>query len=149
MVTHWGDDGERGVVRSRAPREKVEEWKRRYLQLRPSVSSDAEAYSIIASEDPHREWDLRTVKSHVQKSLPLGLVSTIRTLADVVSDLEARRPLWQVLAEQERQAPIAEVAPRLGEVVRQFIRENPDPAQGLRALANLLSGGFPLDDRRL
>ncbi len=55
MVTHWGDDGERGVVRSRAPREKVEEWKRRYLQLRPSVSSDAEAYSIIASEDPHRE----------------------------------------------------------------------------------------------
>lgn len=148
MRTRWGNTGERGVDRRQAPRKKVEEWKRRYVQLRPSVSSDAEAYSIIAGEDPHREWDPRTVKSHLQKSLPLGFVSTIRILADVVSDLEARRPLREVLAEQERQAPIAEVAPRLGEAVRQFIRENPDPAQGLRVLANLLSGGFPLDDRQ-
>lgn len=148
MKTHWGDVGERGVDRSRAPREKVEKWKQRYLQVRPSVSSDLEAYTMIASEDPDRVWDPRTVRSHIQKSLPLGSANAVKALADAVSYLEARRPLREVLAEQEKRAPIAEVAAHLGEAVKQIIQDNPDPVQGLRAFANLLSGGFALDDRR-
>lgn len=149
MKTRWGDVGERGVDRSQARPEKVAEWKKRYLQIRPSVSSDEEAYRKIAREDPHRNWDPRTVRSHVQSSLPLGPAKAVRALADVVSYLEARRPLREVLAEQERRAPIAEVAAHLGEAVKQIIQDNPDPVQGLRAFANLLSGGFPLDDRWL
>lgn len=148
METRWGDVGGRGVDRSRARPEKVAKWKKRYLEIRPRVSSDEEAYNLIASEDPDREWDPRTVRSHVQKSLPLRPARAVRALADVVSQLEARRPFLEVLAEQERQAPIAEVAPYLGEAVRRIIKENPDPAQGLRVFANLLAGGFPLDDRR-
>ena len=149
MKTRWGDPGERGVDRSRARPEKVAEWKRRYVEVRPTVSSDEEAYSRIASEDPHREWDPRTVRSYVQRSLPLGPAEAVRALADLVSYLEARRPLREVLEEQERRAPIVEVAAHLGKAVKRIIEDNPNPDQGLRAFANLLSGGFPLDDRRL
>ena len=149
MKTRWGDVGERGVDRSRAGPEKVSVWKKRYIQVRPSTSSDEEAYRIIANEDPDRNWDPRTVRSHVQSSLPLGPAKAVRALSNVVSYLEARHPLQEVLAEQERRAPIAEVAAYLGEAVKQIVQDNPDPVQGLRAFANLLAGGFPLDDRRL
>ena len=149
MKTRWGDVGERGVDRSRGQRDKEAAWKKRYLEVRPSVPSDEEAYRRIASEDPGRNWDPRTVRSHVQNCLPLGPANALRALADVVFYLETRHPLREVIAEQERRAPIAEVAAHLGKAVGKIIQDNPRPDQGLRAFANLLSGGFPLDDRRL
>lgn len=149
MKTRWGDVGEGGIDRRRARAEEVAKWKKMYIQVRPSVTSDEEAYRRIAGKDPNRKWDPRTVRSHVQNCLPLGPANALRALADVVFYLETRHPLREVIAEQERRAPIAEVAAHLGKAVGKIIQDNPRPDQGLRAFANLLSGGFPLDGRRL
>jgi hypothetical protein len=140
-----------GVVRSPTPREKVVEWQRKYLQIRPEEFSNTAAFKRIAEEDQttDRHWDPRTVGNHLKRQLPLGPANTLNSLADFVSFMEARLPLQRLVADCEEKAPIAEVGKQLSNMVQKIISENPRPDQGLRAFANLLAGGFPLDDRNL
>lgn len=142
---------DKGVKRGPPSREKVMEWNEKYAMIRPQVLSNDAAYKRIATEDKDadRNWDYRTVRRHLERQLPLGTGNTMQTVAEFVSFMESRRPIQQVVAEFEEAAPIQEVAGSLAKVVGQIIRENPRPDQGLRALAALLSGGFPLDHRSL
>jgi len=142
---------DKGVKRGQPSREKVREWSEKYAVIRPQVLSNDAAYKRIATddEDAERNWDYRTVRKHLEHQLPLGAGNTIQAVAEFVSFMESRRPIQRVVAEFEEAAPIQEVAGSLAKVVGHIIRENPRPDQGLRALAALLSGGFPLDHRSL
>jgi len=142
---------DRGAKRGQPSREKVREWSEKYAMIRPQVLSNDAAYKRIAAEDEDRDrnWDYRTVKKHLERQLPLGTGNAVQAMAEFVSFMESRRPIQRVVAEFEEVAPIQEVAASLAKVVAQVIRENPRPDQGLRAVAALLLGGFPLDHRSL
>jgi hypothetical protein len=142
---------DRGVKRGSPSRNKVREWCKKYAVIRSQVLSKDAAYKRIAAEDedPDRNWDYRTVRKYVARQLPLSTGDALEAVAELASFIESRLPIQGVVAHLEKVAPIEEVAPRLAKVAGQIIRENPRPDQGLRALAALLSGGFPLDRRGL
>ncbi len=132
---------DKGVKRSRPSREKVLEWKKKYVEIRPKELSNTATFRRIANEDPtpDRFWDFRTVRNNLKDQLPSGPVITLNSLAEFASFMENQLPLQQLLATCEEIAPLAEVGKLLSELVQNTILKNPQPDQGLFPVQQIIA----------
>ena len=133
--------------RTNVTSEEIKRWLELWPDIRNKVVSNEEAYKELSTLGI-RNRDPRTVKTHVERILPLAKTGTISALVDVISFCESRMPVQELIRQLQEKLPIEELAPKLANLATQIANEAPPPDQVIRALGSILAGGSPFDVKR-
>jgi hypothetical protein len=123
--------------------------KKRWIELWPSVrgkvSSNLEAYQVLSGIGL-RYRDPRTIKSHMEKLLPLINTKAISAIISFTNCCESHMPVKEFMRLLRERLPAEELGPELAKLADDLIKELPSPTDILKVEGFILSGGFPFDN---
>jgi hypothetical protein len=123
------------------------EWIRLWGNVREKCTSNLEAFKELSAKGlRYRDW--RTIKSHMEKLLPLVNTNAISAVVDLLNCCESRMPVNEFMRLIRERLPAEELGPKLAILADVLIKELPPPAQIIKALGSILAGGFPFDNTR-
>jgi carbamoylphosphate synthase large subunit len=119
-------------------------WIEKWPEIRARVPSNEEAYQALSGLGL-RYRDPRTIKTHMEKLLPLVNTKAISAIIDLINDCESRMPTKEFMRLIREKFPAEELGPKFANLAEVLIKELPPPGQVIQALGSILSGGFPFD----
>jgi hypothetical protein len=133
-------------VRTTVTFDEIKRWVELWPDVRAKVVSNQEAYQMLSGLGL-RYRDPRTIRTYIDKILPLVNTNAISAVIDLVDFCENRMPIKEFMLLVREKFPLEELGPKLTNVADTIIKEAPPPTKILKAVSAILSGGFPFDDR--
>lgn len=124
--------------------DEIKKWIELWPSVREKVASNLEAYQALSGMGL-RYRDPRTIKGYLECLLPLVNYAPIAALIQFIDYVESRMSLKEFMQLIRERLPVEEVGSELGKLVDVLIKELPPPAQVLKAVGSILSGGYPFD----
>jgi len=127
--------------------EEIKKWVELWPDVRKKVVSNQEACQVLSGlglryRDPH------TIRTYIEKMLPLVNTDAISAVIDLINYLESRMPVKEFMRLVREKFPLEELAPKFADLADVLIKEVSPPGQVLQALGSILAGGFPFDGGR-
>jgi hypothetical protein len=127
--------------------DEIKKWIELWPAIREKVPSNLEAFKELSGRGL-RYRDYRTIKSYMEKLLPLVNTKAVSAVIDLIDFCESRMPVKEFIQLIQDKLPPEELSQKLSNLVKVLVKEIPPPGQVLRTISSVLSGGFPFDNTR-